>query len=62
MLSFSLCSVGLFCSEDKARSFVPNAEENKCAAISSKTGKLVDIDVEAVKRAVQIFTMPLAIF
>ncbi|KAM3380635.1 photosynthetic NDH subunit of subcomplex B 1, chloroplastic [Capsicum galapagoense] len=55
-------SVGLFCSEDKARSFVPNAEENKCAAISSKTGKLVDIDVEAVKRAVQIFTMPLAIF
>lgn len=55
-------SVGLFCSEDKARSFVPNAEEKKCATISSETGKLVDIDVEAVKSAVQIFTMPLAIF
>lgn len=55
-------SIGLFCSEDKARSFVPNAEEKKCATISSKTGKLVDIDVEAVKSAVQIFTMPLAIF
>ncbi|KAJ8553614.1 hypothetical protein K7X08_024292 [Anisodus acutangulus] len=55
-------SFGLFCSEDKARSFVPNAEEKKCATISSKTGKLVDIDVEAVKSAVQIFTMPLAIF
>ncbi|KAJ8536210.1 hypothetical protein K7X08_034611 [Anisodus acutangulus] len=41
-------SIGLFCSEDKARSFVPNAEEKKCATISSKTGKLVDIDVEAV--------------
>ncbi|MCD7449455.1 Photosynthetic NDH subunit of subcomplex B 1, chloroplastic [Datura stramonium] len=54
-------SIGLFCSEDKARSFVPNAEEKKCATISSETGKLVDIDVEAVKSAVQIFTMPLAI-
>ncbi|CAN4086414.1 unnamed protein product [Withania somnifera] len=55
-------SIGLFCSEDKARSFVPNSEEKRCATISSKTGKLVDIDVEAVKRAVQIFSMPLAIF
>lgn len=41
--------------------FVPNPEERKCAVISSKTGKLVDIDVEAVKTAVQIFSMPLAI-
>ncbi|XP_060205184.1 photosynthetic NDH subunit of subcomplex B 1, chloroplastic [Lycium barbarum] len=55
-------SIGLFCSKDKARSFVPNAEEKKCATISSKTGKLVDIDVEAIKSAVQIFSMPLAIF
>lgn len=54
-------SIGLFCSEDKARSFVPDAEAKKCATISSKTGKLVDVDVEAVKSAVQIFTMPLAI-
>ncbi|KAK4350226.1 hypothetical protein RND71_029539 [Anisodus tanguticus] len=39
-------SIGLFCSEDKARSFVPNAEEKKCATISSKTGKLVDITLK----------------
>ncbi|XP_073295711.1 photosynthetic NDH subunit of subcomplex B 1, chloroplastic-like [Primulina huaijiensis] len=54
-------SVALFGSEDKAKVFVPNAEEKKCAIISSKTGKLVDIDVEAVKTVVQIFTLPLAI-
>ncbi|XP_047939740.1 photosynthetic NDH subunit of subcomplex B 1, chloroplastic [Salvia hispanica] len=54
-------SIALFCSEDKAKVFVPNAEEKKCAVISSKTGKLVDIDVEAVKNAVQIFSLPLAI-
>ncbi|GFP93543.1 hypothetical protein PHJA_001498700 [Phtheirospermum japonicum] len=54
-------SVALFCSDDKAKVFVPNPEEKKCAIISSKTGKLVDIDVEAVKTAVQIFSMPLAI-
>ncbi|XP_041989591.1 photosynthetic NDH subunit of subcomplex B 1, chloroplastic-like [Salvia splendens] len=54
-------SIALFCSEDKAKVFVPNAEEKRCAVISSKTGKLVDIDVEAVKTAVQIFSLPLAI-
>ncbi|KAL2242762.1 UNVERIFIED_CONTAM: Photosynthetic NDH subunit of subcomplex B 1, chloroplastic [Sesamum indicum] len=54
-------SVALFCSDDKAKAFVPNPEEKKCAIISSKTGKLIDIDVEAVKTAVQIFSMPLAI-
>ncbi|KAL3613618.1 Photosynthetic NDH subunit of subcomplex B 1, chloroplastic [Castilleja foliolosa] len=54
-------SVALFCSEDKAKVFVPNPEENKCAIISSKTGKLIDIDVEAIKTAVGIFSMPLAI-
>ncbi|KAK4485817.1 hypothetical protein RD792_008464 [Penstemon davidsonii] len=54
-------SVALFSSDDKAKVFVPNPEEKKCAIISSKTGKLIDIDIEAVKTAVQIFTMPLAI-
>ncbi|EYU21734.1 hypothetical protein ABFS82_09G084700 [Erythranthe guttata] len=55
-------SVALFSSDDKAKVFVPNPEEKKCAVITSKTGKLEDIDVEAVKNAVQIFSMPLAIF
>ncbi|KAL8456969.1 hypothetical protein ACS0TY_034168 [Phlomoides rotata] len=59
-------SVALFCSEDKAKVFVPlpNPEEKKkkCAVIFSKTGKLKGIDVEAVKTAVQIlFSLPLAI-
>lgn len=57
----SFCSVALFCSGDKAKLFVPNPAEKKCAIISSKTGKLIDIDVEAVKTAVQIFSLPLAI-
>lgn len=39
---------------------MPNAEEGKCTIVSSTTGKLIDIDVEAVKTAVQIFQMPLA--
>ncbi|KAL2479044.1 Photosynthetic NDH subunit of subcomplex B 1 [Forsythia ovata] len=54
-------SIALFCSDDKAKLFVPNAEEKKCAIFSSKTGKLIDIDVEAVKTITQIFTMPLVI-
>lgn len=41
--------------------FVPNAEEKKCAIVSSKTGKLIDIDVEAVKQAMPIFDMSLAL-
>lgn len=53
--------MGLFCSEEKARLFVPDGEEKKCATIASKTGKLIDIDVEEVKRAVQSFSLPLAI-
>ena len=56
-----LCSIGLFSSEDKGRLFVPNAEAKKCSIISSKTGRLIDIDVEAVKSAVEIFTVPLAL-
>ncbi|XP_027344621.1 photosynthetic NDH subunit of subcomplex B 1, chloroplastic isoform X1 [Abrus precatorius] len=47
--------IALFCSEEKGNTFVPQAEENKCVVISSKTGKLIDIDVEAVKNAIQTF-------
>ncbi|CAL5444214.1 unnamed protein product [Camellia sinensis] len=54
-------SIALFCSAEKGRLFIPNAEEKKCTVVSSKTGKLVDIDVEAVKSAVQIFERPLAL-
>lgn len=48
------CSIALFSSEEKGQLFVPNAEEKRCEIISSKTGKLIDIDVEAVKNAVQM--------
>lgn len=61
MMVFCLCSIALFCSDAKAEVFVPRTEEKKCAVISSNTGKLIDIDVEAVKAAVQIFSLPLAI-
>ncbi|KAJ9568033.1 hypothetical protein OSB04_003999 [Centaurea solstitialis] len=54
--------VALFGSEEKAKLFLPNLEDNnKCIIASSKSGKLVDIDTDAVKNAVQIFEMPLAI-
>ncbi|KAI3891425.1 hypothetical protein MKX03_020707 [Papaver bracteatum] len=54
-------SIALFCSEEKARLFVPNAQEKRCIPISSKTGKLIDIDVEAVKNSLQIFEGVLAL-
>ncbi|PSR89363.1 Photosynthetic NDH subunit of subcomplex B 1 like [Actinidia chinensis var. chinensis] len=54
-------NIALFSSAEKARAFMPNAEERKCTVVLSKTGKLVDIDVEAVKSAVRIFQMPLAL-
>ncbi|GMI91920.1 NAD(P)H DEHYDROGENASE SUBUNIT 48, Photosynthetic NDH subcomplex B 1 [Hibiscus trionum] len=54
-------SIGLFCSEQMGKLFVPDAEEKKCAIVSSKTGKLIDIDVEAVKQAMQIFQQSLAL-
>ncbi|XVE91212.1 hypothetical protein DITRI_Ditri20bG0136200 [Diplodiscus trichospermus] len=54
-------SIGLFCSEQKGKMFVPNAEEKKCAIVSSKTGKLKDIDLDAVKQAMQIFDLSLAL-
>lgn len=46
--------MALFCSEEKGRVFVPpNAvEEKKCTVIASKTGKLLDIDVQQVINAV----------
>ncbi|KAF9688874.1 hypothetical protein SADUNF_Sadunf01G0033300 [Salix dunnii] len=54
-------SIALFGSEEKGKVFVPNAEEKKCIIVSSKTGKLKDIDVGAVKQAMQIFDMSLAL-
>uniref|UniRef100_A0A6M2E902 Photosynthetic NDH subunit of subcomplex B 1, chloroplastic n=1 Tax=Populus davidiana TaxID=266767 RepID=A0A6M2E902_9ROSI len=54
-------SIALFGSEEKGKIFVPNAEEKKCIIVSSKTGKLKDIDVGAVKQALQIFDMSLAL-
>ncbi|KAJ1410029.1 Glycosyl transferase, family 9 [Sesbania bispinosa] len=50
-------SIALFGSEEKGNKFVPQAEEKKCTVISSKTGKLIDIDVEAVKNAIQTFNV-----
>ncbi|CAN6450392.1 unnamed protein product [Victoria cruziana] len=52
-------SIALFCSEEKARLFVPNAEDKRCKVIASKTGKLMDIDVEEVKKAAQFFEVSL---
>ncbi|KAG6787858.1 hypothetical protein POTOM_003903 [Populus tomentosa] len=54
-------SIALFGSEEKGKIFVPNAEEKKCIIVSSKTGKLKDIDVGAVKQEMQIFDMSLAL-
>lgn len=45
--------IALFGSEEKGRLFVPNAEEKKCIIIASETGNLKDIDVGAVRTAVQ---------
>ncbi|MQL93584.1 hypothetical protein Taro_026227 [Colocasia esculenta] len=52
-LPCSYSCIALFSSEEKGRLFVPNAEEKRCAIISSKTGKLADVDVDVVKTAVQ---------
>ncbi|KAL6012168.1 Photosynthetic NDH subunit of subcomplex B 1, chloroplastic [Asimina triloba] len=54
-------SIALFCSEEKGRLFVPNAEDKKCVVIASKTGKLIDIDVQAVQKAVQMFEASLVL-
>ncbi|XP_010539544.1 PREDICTED: photosynthetic NDH subunit of subcomplex B 1, chloroplastic [Tarenaya hassleriana] len=54
-------SIGLFCSEEKGKLFVPEAEEKKCIIVASKTGKLADIDAEAVKNEMHIFEASLAL-
>ncbi|XP_073001779.1 photosynthetic NDH subunit of subcomplex B 1, chloroplastic [Typha latifolia] len=48
-------SVALFSSKEKGKLFVPNAEEKNCVIISSRTGSLIDVDVEAAKNAVKMF-------
>ncbi|KAJ9693144.1 hypothetical protein PVL29_012052 [Vitis rotundifolia] len=53
--------IALFSSQQKGELFVPNAQEKKCLVVSSKTGKLVDINVEAVKKATGIFDVSLAL-
>ncbi|KAL6334493.1 hypothetical protein AAG906_016040 [Vitis piasezkii] len=53
--------IALFSSQQKGELFVPNAQEKKCLIVSSKTGKLVDINVEAVKKATEIFDVSLAL-
>uniref|UniRef100_A0A0D9X673 Photosynthetic NDH subunit of subcomplex B 1, chloroplastic n=1 Tax=Leersia perrieri TaxID=77586 RepID=A0A0D9X673_9ORYZ len=48
--------VALFSSKKKAKLFLPYVEEKKsCTVIASETGKLIDIDIEAVKKAVKEF-------
>ncbi|KAJ6837254.1 photosynthetic NDH subunit of subcomplex B 1, chloroplastic [Iris pallida] len=47
--------IALFSSEIKGRLFVPDPEAKNCVIISSKTGKLIDVDTEAIKDAVRSF-------
>ncbi|XP_062195984.1 photosynthetic NDH subunit of subcomplex B 1, chloroplastic-like [Phragmites australis] len=48
--------VALFSSEEKARLFLPYVEDkSSCTEVASATGKLIDIDIEAVKKAVKNF-------
>ncbi|KAM7480269.1 hypothetical protein LguiA_028482 [Lonicera macranthoides] len=53
--------VALFCSKEKGKKFVSNAEEKRCTIIASKTGKLIDIDVEHVKSVIPMFEMAFAL-
>ncbi|XP_038896546.1 photosynthetic NDH subunit of subcomplex B 1, chloroplastic [Benincasa hispida] len=54
-------SIALFCSEEKAKLFVPDAEAKRCITVSSATGRLTDIDLGTVKKAIQSFEVPLAL-
>ncbi|XP_050232404.1 photosynthetic NDH subunit of subcomplex B 1, chloroplastic [Mercurialis annua] len=54
-------SIALFGSEEKGKLFIPNAEEKKCTIVSSKTGKLKDIDLGEIKQAMQILDLSLAL-
>ncbi|RCV30535.1 hypothetical protein SEVIR_6G113600v4 [Setaria viridis] len=48
--------VALFSSAEKAKLFLPYVEDKgSCTVIASATGKLIDIDIEAVKKAVKDF-------
>lgn len=51
----------MFSSEEKGKVFIPEAEEKNCVLVASKTGKLIDIDVEAVKKALPVFDLALAL-
>uniref|UniRef100_A0A0F7GY89 NAD(P)H dehydrogenase subunit 48 n=1 Tax=Masdevallia picturata TaxID=125444 RepID=A0A0F7GY89_9ASPA len=53
-------SIALFSSEEKGRLFVPEAKEKRCLIIPSKTGKLIDIDVETAKIALKTFESSIA--
>ncbi|XP_062021489.1 photosynthetic NDH subunit of subcomplex B 1, chloroplastic [Rosa rugosa] len=53
--------IALFGSEEKGKLFIPNAEQKNCVIVSSKTRRLKDIDIEAVKTAISIFNMSLAL-
>lgn len=56
-----ICSIALFCSEEKAKLFVPDAEAKRCITVSSATGRLIDIEMDTVKKAIQSFEVPLAL-
>lgn len=58
---WSFCSIALFCSEEKGKLFVPDAEEKNSVIVSSETGKLIDIDIQAVKNAFPIFDASFAL-
>ncbi|KAL6137843.1 hypothetical protein ACLB2K_063132 [Fragaria x ananassa] len=53
--------IALFGSQEKGKLFVPNAEQKNCVIVSSKTGRLKDIDIEAVNNAIPLFNMSLAL-
>ncbi|WOL13506.1 photosynthetic NDH subunit of subcomplex B 1, chloroplastic [Canna indica] len=48
-------SIALFSSEEKGNTFIPSTQEKRCSIVASKTGKLIDIDLEAVKNAMNVF-------
>jgi hypothetical protein len=61
-LSFLVpCSVALFSSAEKAALFVPHAKERRCQVVSSQTGKLEDIDMNAVIGTVKTMEEALAL-
>ena len=61
LLSFVFCSVALFSSAEKASLFAPHAKERRCEVVSSDTGKLEDINMKSVIRAVSAMEEALAV-